>query len=323
VDHSCDEFEQIARRGEILRTEVGSGAHGINIEGQDDRDEMGICVEPPEYVIGLKPFDQYIFRTQPEGVRSGPGDLDLTIYSLRKWLRLALAGNPTVLVILFAENILTDARPFAHPLCVDIGNQLQEHPELVLSRQTSQRFIGYMASQRQQLLGLRGKKHTNRPELVEQYGFDTKFAGHMIRLGLQGCELLETGRITLPMPETDRLWIKKLRVGEVSKQDALAHAEELEARLRVLAGTSPLPERPDMDRANEWMINAYLRIWDAWGVLNRLIPQQMMLGAGITEDDLETELADTLHRASPMPPRRLVKRSIVDLDLPEDPQPRG
>ncbi len=30
----------------ILRCEVGSGAHGIATEGKDDRDEMGICIEP-------------------------------------------------------------------------------------------------------------------------------------------------------------------------------------------------------------------------------------------------------------------------------------
>lgn len=61
----------------------------------------GVCIEPPEYVIGLQRFEQYIYRTQPEGVRSGPGDLDLIVYSLRKWLRLALAGNPTILLPLF------------------------------------------------------------------------------------------------------------------------------------------------------------------------------------------------------------------------------
>ncbi len=37
----------------ILRTQVGSGVHGTAISGQDDRDEMGICLEPPEYVTGL------------------------------------------------------------------------------------------------------------------------------------------------------------------------------------------------------------------------------------------------------------------------------
>jgi RNA repair pathway DNA polymerase beta family len=32
----------------------------------------------------------------------GAGDLDVIIYSARKWGRLALAGNPTVLLVLFA-----------------------------------------------------------------------------------------------------------------------------------------------------------------------------------------------------------------------------
>lgn len=85
----------------ILRTVVGSTVHGISIAGTDDRDEMGICVEGPEYLLGLHHFEQYVFRTQPEGVRSGPGDLDLTIYSLRKWCRLAVKANPTVLLPLF------------------------------------------------------------------------------------------------------------------------------------------------------------------------------------------------------------------------------
>jgi len=27
---------------------VGSGVHGTSITGQDDRDEMGLCLEPPQ-----------------------------------------------------------------------------------------------------------------------------------------------------------------------------------------------------------------------------------------------------------------------------------
>ena len=45
-------------------------AHGTAIEGQDDRDEMGVFVEPPENVCGLTPCDHYIQRDQPDGVRS-------------------------------------------------------------------------------------------------------------------------------------------------------------------------------------------------------------------------------------------------------------
>ena len=36
----------VAMAGEILRTVVGSGVHGIAIAGTDDHDEMGVYVEP-------------------------------------------------------------------------------------------------------------------------------------------------------------------------------------------------------------------------------------------------------------------------------------
>lgn len=96
--HSNPEFAEIAKHGTILQTEVGSGVHGLAIDGQGDRDEMGICVEPPEFVVGLRRFEQYVFRTAAErtgiaDARSEPGDLDLVTYSARKWMRLALRGN--------------------------------------------------------------------------------------------------------------------------------------------------------------------------------------------------------------------------------------
>src|SRR5690606_28653325 len=85
----------------ILRGVVGSTIHGVSVGGQDDRDEMGICIEPPDYVIGLRHFETHVWRTQPEGVKSGPGDLDLTIHSLRKFMRLAAKGNPTIITLLY------------------------------------------------------------------------------------------------------------------------------------------------------------------------------------------------------------------------------
>ena len=33
--------------------QVGSGVHGTAVTGQDDRDEMGVCLEPPQFVTGL------------------------------------------------------------------------------------------------------------------------------------------------------------------------------------------------------------------------------------------------------------------------------
>ena len=244
-----------ARYGvEVYRCQVGSGIHGVTIGGYDDRDEMGMCIEPPEFVIGLQRFEQWIYRTQPEGHRSGYGDLDLVVYSLRKWTRLALAGNPTVLIPLFVPDseVVVDS---------DVGRRLRRHPERFVSRLTAARFLGYMQAQREQMLGLRGKKHTNRPELVAVHGFDTKFAYHMVRLGLQGVELLTTGRITLPIPEPDRSWLRELREGHHTMTEAIERATELEARLKALRENSALPSEPDRARVDRWLIETYQRSW--------------------------------------------------------------
>ena len=44
------------------------------VASADDRDEMGICIEPAEYVAGLRVFNQWVYRTQPEGGRARAGN---------------------------------------------------------------------------------------------------------------------------------------------------------------------------------------------------------------------------------------------------------
>ncbi|WP_067966222.1 DNA polymerase beta superfamily protein [Nocardiopsis trehalosi] len=257
MKHTGREDAAIAEQGTILRCQVGSGVHGITVADQDDRDEMGICVEPPEYVIGLRRFEQYIHRTQPEGARSGPGDLDLVVYSLRKWMRLALSGNPTVLLPLFVpEHEIVAVTP--------LGRELRAAADRILSRQVGHRFLGCLRAQRDSMLGRRGGRHTNRPELIEAYGFDVKFAYHMVRLGVQGVELLETGRVTLPMAEPRASWLRALRRGEHTMAEALEVASGLEERLVDLVATSPLPEWPDTAWADRWLVDAHERARAEW-----------------------------------------------------------
>ncbi|GAB3205705.1 nucleotidyltransferase domain-containing protein [Marinactinospora thermotolerans] len=254
MKHSTPEAARIADQGTILLCQVGSGVHGTSVDGLNDRDEMGICVEPPEYVIGLRSFEQYVFRSQPEGARSGPGDLDLTVYSLRKWMRLALSGNPTVLLPLFVPDAeIVHLSP--------LGEELRASASRIVSRQAGHRFLGYLRTQRDSLLGRRGGRRTNRPELVDRYGFDVKFAMHMVRLGVQGVELLETGRITLPIPDPWGPWLRDLRRGRFTREEALEAAKGLEERLEELSRSSFLPERPDHAWADAWMTRAYLSAW--------------------------------------------------------------
>ena len=90
--------------GTILLVEVGSTAHGTGLPGSEDQDETAIVVESPELVFGLDPSGPATImqRTQPEGVKSGPGDIDRTLHPLRRFLYLAASGNPSVLMSLWA-----------------------------------------------------------------------------------------------------------------------------------------------------------------------------------------------------------------------------
>jgi hypothetical protein len=51
----------------ILRGLVGSTIHGLANAGTDDRDEMAVCIEPPDYVIGLRTFEHYVTRGSGSG----------------------------------------------------------------------------------------------------------------------------------------------------------------------------------------------------------------------------------------------------------------
>jgi hypothetical protein len=270
--HASEEARRIAETGMILRVQVGSGVHGTSISGQDDRDEMGICLEPARFVTGLArvpagvghpdqevDFEQYQRHTvwdQPGGLanRSAAGDLDVVIYSARKWCRLALGGNPTVLLALFVPDEEVVHRNEA-------GAELVANASRFVSRLAAERFIGYLRSQKAAMTGEVGA-HTNRPELVAVHGYDTKFAMHALRLGVQGAELLTTGRITLPVPEPERSHLRAVRRGEIAKEDVIAAVDEAERHLLELSEATSLPDQPDRDWVDAWLHRAHLAYWD-------------------------------------------------------------
>jgi hypothetical protein len=243
---------------EILRTVVGSGVHGLAIEGTDDHDEMGVYIETPADVLGIAHVDgHYIARTVPEGHRSGPGDVDLVLYSLRKYLALVATGNPTALLPLFAPE--SDVL-----VCTELGERLRQFGPTLLSQQAGRRFLGYLQSQRERLTGGGRRSNVpNRPELVAAHGYDTKYASHALRLGIQGIEVATTGRLTLPMPEHVRAHVLAVKRGEVPFGDALAEIDAVADRLRRIldGGLSPLAERPDIGAASACLASVHLKAW--------------------------------------------------------------
>lgn len=240
---------EVALDNEILRGVVGSTAHGTAIEGQDDRDEMGVFIEPPEYVCGLTPCDHYIYRDAAEGERSKPGDLDLTLYSLRKFCRLATQGNPSVIILLWLPQHLIEKT---------LGLSLKLMRSAFISRESGKRFLGYLVAQKMKLKGERA--HTvNRPELVEKYGYDTKFAMHALRLGFEGIQLLTERRLSLPVEEPNLTTLRAVRSGQVKFAEALQLIEDAEIKLRGLLDNFNV--EADRDAINRFMVEAHQEHW--------------------------------------------------------------
>lgn len=61
----------------------------------------------------------------------------MIIYSARKWARLALDGNPTVLLVLFVPDEEVVFRN-------EVGAELVANAHRFVSRRAAQRFLGYL-----------------------------------------------------------------------------------------------------------------------------------------------------------------------------------
>ena len=177
--------------------------------------------------------------------RSEPGDYDLVLYSPRKFARLAACGNPSVLMLLFGP--LRSSIP--------LGDDLRSLAPAFWSDRARARFLGYSQAQRERLLGIRGGAHTNRPELVATFGYDTKYAMHMLRLGIQGIEYATTGVLTLPNPEPHGTLLRDVRQGKYGRDEVLDMADENEKTLETLASNAP--PLTDTDAINGWLLDCH------------------------------------------------------------------
>ena len=242
----------------ILECIVGSTLHGTSVDdGLEDLDLMSILIEDPKEIIGFSPNDTWVERTKQNGVRSEGGDVDRTIYGLRKFLHLSLKGNPTMLQVFFVPHEFKRGNDDAR------GRALQALAPHIVSKQCYGPWRGYMKQQHERLLGLRGQRNVTRPELVDKFGYDTKYAGHIIRLGTQGIEILATGRMTLPMKPEDRTLVLDVRTGKYTLAEVSKLIIMAEEGIEKAYAESTLPLWPNKKYVESWMINTYMETWKA------------------------------------------------------------
>lgn len=233
----------------LMWFEGGSRLHGAKLEGTDDTDWYGCYVEPKEKILGIDTYEHFVFTTGGERGGNKPDDVDVTLYSLRKLACMLCKGNPSALHYLFAPE------KFCHVL----WGRLRLQRNIFLSKRHLGQFLGYANAQLRRLYNGRAKD-VNRPFLEEQFGYDTKFAMHIIRLMGEAKELMETGVITLPRPNADELIA--IRKGQYKLYEFEKWANGLEKDALAAAEKSPLPERIDRAAISALISQIYLEFWE-------------------------------------------------------------
>lgn len=229
----------------------GSELHGAKVKDTDDLDIYGVFLEPPELVLGLEKTEFYVWSTAGNERRNGPDDIDICLYSLRKWAGLAAKGNPTALHFLFADN-------YAHNQ--EIWRNVRYRKDVFLSRQAAAQFRGFADAQVRRLQGIGTGKKGQRHELIGEHGYDIKAAMHVIRLLNEGIELMREGTITLPRPEKDLLI--SIRTGKYgSLERVLDLASSLFSELEKAQSESKLPDKVDRSEISRLVSNTYLDYW--------------------------------------------------------------
>jgi len=208
----------------FMTVEVGSTVHGTSISGQDDLDVACIWVEPLQDVLKPNPSKgRKMIRTAEDGVRSRAGDIDAQVFTLRAWTGLAVKGNPSILQMLWCPSV--DGEFSYEAALLRASSDLFVGPHIIAP------YRGYMRSQALRLVGKVGGQHGPRAEFNADVGYDTKYAMHAARLGCQALELLDTGRLVLPIggERGDRL--RAVRRGEVGFGDYFSWLLDLDVEL--------------------------------------------------------------------------------------------
>ncbi len=243
--------QRLAQENLILKVRTGSKLYGTDTIESDD-DFQGICIFPKEYVYGLSKCEHLVLNDKIDGK-----NVDYTCYGLIKFIQLAIANNPNILSILYTpENKIVYNTMF--------GEELIENRHLFLSKKAYHAFKGYAHTQRHKILIKNPQANSKRYALIEQYGYDTKFAMHLIRLLYEAIDIFEHEEIIYPSLHVEEL--KDIRSGVYSLETVLAQAIQLEERIDTLYQKSLLQWAPDRDAIEKLQMTMLERFWRLDGI---------------------------------------------------------
>lgn len=231
---------------------MGSMAYGVSDLGSDV-DVYGFCIPPKENIFPhlqgeipgfgkqVKRFDN--FQAHHILNKDEGKEYDIDIYGIVRYFNLCMECNPNMIDSLFVPR-----------RCIiystQLGEMVRENRRKFLSKVAYVRFKGYAHSQlhKMKTKNPQGK----RVKIVKEFGFDVKFAYHLVRLAEEIGQILEHQDLDL---EQNREQLKAIRRGEYTLDDIVKYFDSKEKALEILYAKSALRETPRKSEIKQLLLN--------------------------------------------------------------------
>ncbi|GAB1692142.1 nucleotidyltransferase domain-containing protein [Krasilnikovia sp. M28-CT-15] len=228
MTHHAALTDELVEEHTILQVVVGSRAFGL-AGPASDTDRRGVFALPAAAFWGL---------TKPPPHHEGPLPEQLR-WEVERVCGLGLAANPNVLEVLHSPLVET---------CTPLGEELRAITPALLSRRVADTYLRYANAQF-------GKAQRG----IDRAGAPVwRHVMHLIRLLISGGELVRTGSLVLDVGENrDRLLAVK--AGQIPWAEVVEWQRRLSTGLLSALDSSPLPDQPDRDRVESWLVSVRRR----------------------------------------------------------------
>jgi hypothetical protein len=209
----------------IYRCVVGSRAYGLDND-ESDTDRRGIYLAPAEL--------QWSLFGAPEQFEDNA--TQSCYWELQKFIIMALKANPNILECLYSPMV---------EKVTPLGEELLALRQHFLSQMIFQTFNGYAMSQFKKI-----------EQDIRNHGeVRWKHAMHLLRLLLTGAATLRNARVPVRV-ENHRERLLAVKRGEMQWAEVDAWRKELHQDFERALTETKLPERPDYEAANRFLIKA-------------------------------------------------------------------
>lgn len=217
----------------IYRCVVGSRAYGLDHDASDI-DRRGVYLPPARLHWSLFGVPEQLESPETEEC----------YWELQKYITLALKANPNVLETLYTPLV-------EHASA--IADELRAMRSAFLSKLVYQTFNGYAISQFRKI----------EQDLRVKAAVKWKHAMHLIRLLHAGIATLRTGELPVAVDPVHRDELMAIRNGALSWEAIDQRRQTLHASFDHAFAATTLPDRPDYERANDFLIRARRAMVDA------------------------------------------------------------